>query len=224
MIQLNKVTFKYPYDEFNVLNDVSFTLENGLNTILCDIQSGKTTICKLILGNLKAMSGEVLVNGLNVGTSKNPSKDILYLPQNPTFFENRSVLYNLQYPLKVRKLLKQQGEKVLEIAEKFEFSDLLKEKVCKLSIEQRKTLAVARGLTVSRNVVLFDGFFDDNKTCDSFFETIGYFNGIIVNLTTNKNSAQGNTVLLDGGKCIFQGDAEKAKRIVENLTWLADRI
>ena len=49
MITFNDVTFRYPYDDFDVLKDASFTLHEGVNTLLCDVQSGKTTVCRLLM-------------------------------------------------------------------------------------------------------------------------------------------------------------------------------
>ena len=102
MIRFDDVVFRYPYDSFDVLKGATFCLESGINTVLCDLQSGKTTICRLILGELQPTSGKISVFG-NSPDEKNPAKNILYLPQKPVFFRNRSVLYNLQYPSRVRK-------------------------------------------------------------------------------------------------------------------------
>ena len=93
MIRFDDVVFRYPYDSFDVLKGATFCLESGINTVLCDLQSGKTTICRLILGELQPTAGKISVFG-NSPDEKNPAKNILYLPQKPVFFRNRSVLYN----------------------------------------------------------------------------------------------------------------------------------
>lgn len=80
MITFNDVTFRYPYDDFDVLKGASFTLHEGVNTLLCDVQSGKTTVCRLLMGMLVPLSGQVSV----------PQREILYLPRSPVFLKAKA--------------------------------------------------------------------------------------------------------------------------------------
>lgn len=228
-IQFQNVTLRYHYDNFDVLQGANFTLIDGANTILCDIQSGKGTICKLILGNLAPTAGKVLING--VEACKMPKKDLnaLYLTSQPTFFDNRSVLYNLEYPSRVRKTLKDNREKLLQLAQTFGLTEILGKKVKSLTMPQKLKLSVARGLSAPRQIVLFDGFFDDTSWEDlcpelTISNLLSGFGGIKVVLTTRAHNATGNTVVMDGGKCVYQGDSNTAKETVANLGWLADKI
>ena len=220
MIIFDKVTLRYPYDEFDVLKDASFTLEQGVNTVLADAQSGKSTLCKLLLKDIAPTSGHIFVDGLDISSITNANLDILYLPRNPVFFERKSVQYNMEYPLKVRKVGKtERKQRVRELAEQFAID--LGAKLHSLSPEQRRTVALARGLTVKRKTVLFDGFFDGDTP------DIQYINGILkhfdtcVILTSEPRIAMGNTVVLDGGITAFQGDAEQARQYVSKLYWLS---
>lgn len=223
MIRFVNVTFKYPYDDFALLQDATFTLQDGLNTILCDVLSGKTTICKLILGELQPQSGEIFIDGKRFSPKEHP--DVLYLPQNPTFFEGRSVLFNLQYPAKVRKILPQTQQRILQFATTFGLENKLRQKVNKLSQQEKTQLALARGLTVERPTVLFDGFFDN--TCYEPLQLVQQhfpFCKTAVVLTSCADFACGNTVVIDGKKCVYQGDAEGAKQVVQSLCWLNEKL
>lgn len=223
MIRFDDVVFRYPYDSFDVLKGATFCLESGVNTVLCDLQSGKTTICRLILGELQPTSGKISVFG-NSPDEKNPAKNILYLPQKSVFFRNRSVLYNLQYPSRVRKCLKQNEKNIVSVAEKCRLGDKLKCRVSQLSTEQQKMLAVARGLTIPRHTVLFDGFFDDGVLQMS--EVAEMFSQAEVKavFTAKTNLATGRTVLMDGGRCVFQGDGATGKTTADTLVWLANKM
>ena len=221
MIVFDNVTLRYPYDEFDLLKGVSLTLHDGINTVLADAQSGKSSICKLLIKDIAPTSGHIFVDGLEISGITNSNLDILYLPRNPVFFERRSVQYNMEYPLKVRKVDKvDRRNRISELAAHFGLS--LDVQVRKLSIEQRRNLALARGLTVKRKIALFDGFFD--------FETLNYqyMNSILqhfdtcVILTSDPRLAKGHTVVLDGGVTVYEGDAEQAKQIVGKLHWLGD--
>ena len=220
MIVFDNVTLRYPYDEFDLLKGASFTLQDGVNTVLADVQSGKSSICKLLLKDIAPTSGQIFVDGLEISGITNGNLDILYLPRNPVFFQRRSVQYNMEYPLKVRKVAKVQRQaRVGEIAKQFGIQ--LDVKARTLTQEQRRTLALARGLTVKRKTVLFDSFFDGD-TAD-----IQYINNILqqfdtcVILTSDPRFAVGHTVVLDGGVTVFEGDAEQAQQYISNLHWLS---
>lgn len=222
MIEFNDVTLQYSYEDTALLKGVSFTLCDGVNTLLCDTQSGKTSICRLILKDVKPSGGQIFVDGRQLESISHANLDILYLTGDPVFFERRSILYNIEYPLKVRKVAKQVRRGVAtELAERLGVTDL-KSKLRTLSTEQRKLVSIVRGLTVARKIVLWDDFFQ-NADADTVQKALKLFEGATqVIVTSNADLAQGNAVVLDGGKTVYSGDADGAKRTVEQLQWLYD--
>ena len=224
MIEFRGVSLRYHYDEFELLKGVDFTLREGVNTVLADVQSGKSSICKLLLKEVKATGGEILVDGAKIDSIANASLGILYLPSAPVFFDSRSVAYNIEYPLIVRKIAKTERKKrVEEVAAALKI-DFLGKKAKKLTAEERKLAALARGLTVERKVVLFDDFFAFDgleNPLESVNTVLNMFkNAICVILTSDKRLAMGNATVLDGGVTVFQGDAEIAKTVVDGLGWI----
>lgn len=212
MIEFCDVTYKYHYDDFSVLEHTSFKIEDGVNTVLCNFQSGKTTICKLILGLLRPHNGKVFVDG------KEPcecSPEVLYLPQKPVFFEHRSALFNLNYPAKVRKTKPQND--VYALADRFGLTRILSRKVRTLSADEKARLALARGLTFGRQIVLDDGFSDNNIIDKNMLRDIYLSFRTAVVFTSVPQNAVGRTLLLDGKQTVFQGEAnvacEKAKSL-----------
>ena len=223
MIVFDNVTLRYHYDDFDVLKGASFSIVDGVNTILADAQSGKSSICKLLLKDIAPSSGKIVIDGNDISGITNNNLDILYLPRNPVFFEGRSVQYNMAYPLKIRKVARPERQaRVKELAAQFGLP--LEVKVSKLNRQQKLSLALARGLTVQRKYALFDSFFDDTDTVN-----IEHINSILqrfdtsVVLTSNVSIAQGHTIVLDGGVTAFQGDSEQAKQCATNLYWLAQK-
>ncbi|MCH5151410.1 MAG: ATP-binding cassette domain-containing protein [Clostridiales bacterium] len=222
MIIFDNVTLRYHYDDFDLLKGASFTLADGVNTVLADVQSGKGSICKLLTKDVAATSGRITVDGQDIASITNSNLDILYLPTNPAFFENRSVQYNIEYPLRVRKYPKNgRRERAMQVASELGI-DKLDAKVKKLSLEERKLVALARGLTVQRKTVLFDDFFiADCDGLEARDRVLQYFDGsTCVILTSDARLATGNTVVLDGGVAVYQGNAETARKIVSELNWL----
>lgn len=224
MIEFRNVVLHYHYDQFALLKGATFTLRGGVNTVLADTQSGKSSLCKLLMKEVAANSGEILVDGLKLSCITSADLGILYLPSSPTFFENRSVRFNLEYPLKVRKVAKSERKQSAEQVAASLGLDDLDVKVKNLSAEQRKLVALARGLTVERETVLFDDFFNlDGDQC-----SLAYVDGILdkfknatcVILSSDKRLAIGNTVVLDGGVTVYEGDADGARNVVDGLGWL----
>ncbi|MCH5159349.1 MAG: ATP-binding cassette domain-containing protein [Clostridiales bacterium] len=225
MIEFRNVVLQYHYDEFALLKGVNFTLRDGINTVLADIQSGKSSICKLLMKEVAANSGEILVDGLTIGSITSADLGILYLPSKPTFFENKSIRFNIEYPLKVRKVAKnERRERAEQVAASLGL-DNLDAKVKMLTAEERKLVALARGLTVERKIVLFDDFFeicdDGTKTLACVDSMIDKFNNATcVILSSDKRLAIGNTVVLDGGVTVYEGNADRARGVIDSLDWL----
>ena len=218
MIVIDNVTLTYPYDRFDVLKGVSFTVCEGVNTILADAQSGKTSICRLLLRDIEPTGGKIFVEGQQISCITSRNLDILYLPSNPVFFERKSAQYNMEYPLKIRKVSKlERRNRVREIATQLGVP--LEVKVCKLSPQQRRTLALARGLTVEREIALFDDFFDGDEDLLNIGNVLQRFQTSVI-VTSDVRLAMGHTVVLDGGVVVFEGDASEARQVVSNLHWL----
>ena len=223
VIVFDNVTLRYHYDEYDLLKGVSFRLVDGVNTILVDTQSGKTSICRLLINDVTPTSGQILVDSSDISSITNANLDILYLPSSPVFFNRRSVLYNIEYPLRVRKVSKEERRKLaLDVAQKLNL-DGLDRKVNKLSQAERRAVALARGLTVKRDVVLCDDFFQATEQ-EQVKQTIELFDAkTFVILTSDPQLAVGNVVVIDFGKVVYEGSAEQARQIVNDLGWLASQ-
>lgn len=205
MIVFDKVTYRYHYEQFDIFKELSFSLTEDVNTILCGEQGGKSSICKLLCNQIAPQSGTVTIDGIQC--NENADNGVLWLPSKPTFFERRSVLFNIAYPLQVRKVAKLQRDIIAkQLAEQFGLP--ADTKVSKLTPQQKRTLAIARGLTVERKVVLFDDFFNDKQQLQQTLQLFPDTTKVI--LTSHASLATGHTVVIDCGECIFQGDAIKA--------------
>lgn len=220
MIEFNRVELHYHYDEFAVLKDLTFTLNDGINTILCDTQSGKSSVCKLLTKQFKPTKGQILLDGQDICGITNKALGTLYLPARPVFFENRSVKYNTVYPLKVRKANKAEREKRFKEISKLVDLPPADTKIKKLSAKERSRVAVARGLCVERKIVLLDDFCESKEEIFTVKKLFG--NALTVVLTSKPELACGNTIVLDGGNTVYCGTAEKAAETVNNLSWISD--
>lgn len=223
MIEFTDVVLRYPYDDFDVLKGVSFSLVEGVNTVVCDIQSGKSSLCNLLCGEVKPTSGSIYFDGKDIYGITNRDRGILYLSSDPTLFLHKTVRQNVEYPLVVRKTEKSQRLSIAEQAmQTVGIADLANVKAKKLDENQKIAVMLARGLTVSRKVVLFDGVFDGGNV--DVTQTLNLFDSPIkVIFTSQKNLLIGNVVVLDGGKCVYQGNADGAKTVLDGLAFLSEK-
>ena len=224
MIEFQNVVLHYHYEEYPLLKGTTFTLRDGLNTILADTQSGKSSICKLLCKEVAASSGKIIVDGKDISSISSAHLGILYLPSAPAFFDNRSVRANIEYPLKVRKVARYERRQRAEQVAAFLGIDYLDKRASKLTNEQRRLVALARGLTVERKVVLFDDFFqfdEADTSIEHIHRVLNMFSGATcVIATSDKSLALGNTVVLDGGVTVYEGDAAGAAQLIDGLQWL----
>lgn len=223
MIEFSNVVLRYLYDDFDLLKGVSFSLVDGVNTVVCDVQSGKSSLCNLLCGEVKPTSGNVYFDGKDILGITNKDRGILYLSSNPPFFLNKTVRQNVEYPLAVRKTEKSQRLSIAEQAmQTVGIADLAKVKAKKLDEKQKIAVMLARGLTVSRKVVLFDGILDGGNV--GVTQTLNLFDSPVkVIFTSKKDLLMGNVIVLDGGKCVYQGDADGAKTVLDGLAFLSEK-
>ncbi|MBQ8027789.1 MAG: ABC transporter ATP-binding protein [Clostridia bacterium] len=66
-LEFKNVSFRYPSGKSNVLENVSFKIENGETVALVGVNgAGKSTIVKLMLRFYDVSEGEILINGINI--------------------------------------------------------------------------------------------------------------------------------------------------------------
>ncbi len=85
LVEVKNVSYKYTNRE-NALTDVSFNIEKGeFVCVLGHNGSGKSTLAKIIVGLLKAKSGEVIIDGvtLNEDTIDSVRQKLGIVFQNP---------------------------------------------------------------------------------------------------------------------------------------------
>lgn len=86
-MELTLKNIKKSYGKVQALKDFSYTFENGVYGLLGANGAGKTTLMNIITGNLRADSGEMLVNGEKVQTSQKSYRSLLgYMPQQQTLY------------------------------------------------------------------------------------------------------------------------------------------
>ena len=107
MIKLKNVSIKYVKDYYSLFN---INLQINENTLLLGNEtSGNNFLLRLVAKIDKVYEGEIFIDNDNLKQIKDKDLNLAYVPKIPYLFENKSVLENLIYPLKIRKINKNEA-------------------------------------------------------------------------------------------------------------------
>ena len=160
-VRLENITFKYPHNEKNTLNNVSLILRDGeITTLLGPNGAGKTTLIKLLTNSSKKEGNIYLddknLNELNINEKMNY---IGYLPQENAALSKLSVIEVIllgdvsHLGIKIKK---EQLDRCKEIIEAFNLTDIADKKYCELSGGQRKIVSIAQIMLKNPKVLIMD--------------------------------------------------------------------
>ena len=151
------------YGKFHALKKINLSFEKGeVVVVIGPSGSGKSTMLRCINGLEDISSGELLVNNKNLHSKEVKLKDIRknigMVFQHFNLYPNKTALENITLaPIKV---LKQSPEEATKAAEKLlDRVDMLDKKdsyPSMLSGGQQQRIAIARGLAMNPDLLLFD--------------------------------------------------------------------
>ena len=146
------------FGDFVALDDINFTIEPGeFFSLLGPSGCGKTTLLRCIAGFEFPDDGAILFGDENV-TNLNPDKR----PSNTVFqtyalFPHLSVYDNVAFPLKLRKVSKEEiDRRVREYVHLVQLDQHINKKPSQLSGGQKQRVAIARALISEPKVLLLD--------------------------------------------------------------------
>ncbi len=156
MLVLDKINSGY--GRAQILRDLSLTVNSG--EILCLLGrngAGKTTTMQTIMGLLPLMSGQITLDGQDVGTLPRhevPRAGIGYVPQGRRLFTGLSVAQNLEIGLRTRNHGTDTLDEVLELFPRLR--ERFRQRAETLSGGEQQMLATARALCLKPKALLLD--------------------------------------------------------------------
>ena len=146
------------YSGHTAVDDVSFTVSPGEFVALVGPSgSGKTTTLMLVAGFETPSSGEVRINGTGVTHLPPHLRNIGVVFQSYALFPHLTVAQNIAFPLRVRKVPRQDIEKRVNAALKLvRLPGVGHRYPSQLSGGQQQRVAVARALVFGPSVLLMD--------------------------------------------------------------------
>ncbi len=214
MIELKNVYLRYTKD-FNVLQDVSFRIKMGEKAVLYGTEaSGKSSLLRTIVGIETPLKGEVYIKGIPANKVDYKNQVALgFLPSHPAFMENKTLLKNLEYPLKIRKVNKNlQNVKINNVLVSYGLTALKDVKVKDLSYFDRIKLCLARFALRNIEVFVIDDVFkslndgESKKIAEYINDLIMVNNATAIVAVSNENLVKkigGKKLTIDNG-CVTE--------------------
>lgn len=159
-VEVSHLSFSYD-GQNDVIKDVSFEIPKGsYTTIVGHNGSGKSTIAKLLIGLLKAKSGEIkilgnILNEENVYSLRNHVGIVFQNPDNQ--FIGSTVSDDIAFGLENHCVPQEQMQAIIEdVAARVNMSDFLDSEPTKLSGGQKQRVAIAGILAIAPDIIIFD--------------------------------------------------------------------
>jgi multiple sugar transport system ATP-binding protein len=118
---------------------------------------GKSTTLRMVAGLEEITRGQIYIDDLLVNDIEPKDRDVAMVFQNYALYPHMTVKENMEFPLKMRKVPKNEiDRKVNEAAEILNITEYLKRKPRALSGGQRQRVAIGRAIVREPKVLLMD--------------------------------------------------------------------
>lgn len=201
------------FGKLHVLNDINLAVAKGEVLVICGPSgSGKSTLIRSINKLEPIQKGEIIVNGMSVHkSSTNLTKlraEIGFIFQQFHLYPHMTALQNIMLaPVNVKKISKPEAEKIArEKLERVGLAEKADSYPVQLSGGQQQRVAIARGLAMSPEVMLFD---EPTSALDP--EMIGEVLDVMVSL-----ASEGITM------CVVTHEMGFAKKVADRVVFMDD--
>ncbi len=199
------------FGKLHVLNDVNLEIPKGEVLVICGPSgSGKSTLIRCINRLENIQEGKIVVNKTPIhDKSANLTKlraEIGFVFQQFHLYPHMTVLQNIMLaPVNVKKVPKAEAEKIaMEKLEKVGLTDKYGSYPTQLSGGQQQRVAIARGLAMSPEIMLFD---EPTSALDP--EMIGEVLDVMINLVS-----EGMTM------CVVTHEMGFAKKVADRVLFM----
>ena len=146
------------YGSKTALDHVDLSLQEGIYGLLGPNGAGKSTLMKIITDNLRADSGEVLMDGVPALKMGADFRRLLgYMPQQQGIYENFTARRFLYYIAALKGMEKRRADKeVEEVAALVNLSNELDKRLGSYSGGMKQRILIAQAVLGSPKVLIFD--------------------------------------------------------------------
>ena len=222
-LEFKNINFIYEETNIKALSDINFKLKKGESLgIIGPVGSGKSTLLELIVRNYDPMSGEILIDNLNLKNhnKNNIRENISYVPQT-TFLFSDTIKNNIRFGKNDAQMAEiKKYSKVSCISDEIEdfpqkFDSILGERGINLSGGQKQRIALARALIKKPKILLLDDCLSavdletENEITSNLLIETGNITKVIVSQRTSTIKKCNKIIVLKDGKIIEEGNHEE---------------
>ncbi|HXC49183.1 MAG TPA: ATP-binding cassette domain-containing protein [Candidatus Sulfotelmatobacter sp.] len=203
------------FDEHVVLQDVSFKVKRGATCVIMGRSGvGKSVSLKHIMGFLKADSGQILIDGVDVTRFTERQfeeirRKVTMVFQSGALFDSLSVAENIAFPLEDQPGLTAEDVDayVARLAHMLEVEEVLDKIPSELSTGMKRAVAIARALAQNPEAILYD---EPTTMVDPIMA--GHMGDLILRL---KEAFHKTSI-------VVTHDTHLARRLADNIVFLQD--
>ena len=222
-LEFKNINFIYEETNIKALSNINFRLKKGESLgIIGPVGSGKSTLLELIVRNYDPMSGEILIDNLNLKNhnKNNIRENISYVPQT-TFLFSDTIKNNIRFGKNDAQLPEiKKYSKVSCVSDEIEdfpqkFDSILGERGINLSGGQKQRIALARALIKKPKILLLDDCLSavdletENEITSNLLIETGNITKVIVSQRTSTIKKCNKIIVLKDGKIIEAGNHEE---------------
>lgn len=138
--------------------DVSLTLTPGVWGLLGANGAGKTTLMRMLAGILRPTEGQILCDGVEIGTLGAAYREKLgYLPQEFGFYPEFTVQDYLEYMAALKGLPRTEAARQIDaLLERVSLAEVRRKKIVKLSGGMKRRVGIAQALLNDPEILILD--------------------------------------------------------------------
>ncbi len=196
MLEIKDLKQTYFYGT-TAIDNFSLSIAGGEKiAILSKSGGGKTSLLKCIAGLFPASEGSIILDGKDITNLKTKDRNVRLVYDDGGLIRKRTVKFNLEYPLKLKKIDKDERRQIAyEIAKKYGLEPFYKEHAFRLFEPEIISLALARTELTEVGVTLIDNVFallngvERRDTFNKYLETIRNIKGAVIFATDSVEEA-----------------------------------
>lgn len=156
-VQIDSLTKEFPGD-VRAIDDLNLEIEDGeFFALLGPSGCGKTTLLRTIAGLEDATKGAISFDGRDVTGTPPGERNVGMVFQDYALYPHMTIADNVTYPLKIRKVAKDDRRKAAEdVGASLQLEKLLDRRPGELSGGQQQRAALARAVAYEPGLFLFD--------------------------------------------------------------------
>lgn len=164
MAELKLINLEKSFGDYKAVRNVDITVKDGeFVTLLGPSGCGKTTTLRMIAGFTTPTSGSILLDDVPITSVDQKiflppeQRDMGMVFQSYAVWPHMNIFQNVAYPLRFKKLSKQEmQEKVMHVLSLVKLDGLAERMPDQLSGGQQQRVAIARALAMRPKIMLFD--------------------------------------------------------------------